>query len=119
MKKGKPYQKSRENRGRNSAFPGADSKGGLWLYGLHAVKAALANPQRKVRRLVTTPRAAEELGPESLTKMHPELAEMEAISRLLPTGSVHQGVALLSEPLPRGDLEEVLAKPAEGRRIVV
>jgi 23S rRNA (guanosine2251-2'-O)-methyltransferase len=122
MKKGKPYRKSQERHGPlggRAAHGHAGAQGGLWLYGLHAVKAALANPQRKLRRLVLTPRTAEELGPESLQKVQPELAEMEAISRLLPAGSVHQGAALLCEPLPRLDLEEALADQSEGRRIVV
>ena len=119
MKKGKPHRKSQERRGVPRFTDARDSRGGLWLYGLHAVQAALVNPQRKLRRLVVTPRAAEELGQDSLKNAHPELAEMEAISRLLPSGSVHQGAALLCEPLPRRALDEVLAEPGEGRRIVV
>jgi 23S rRNA (guanosine2251-2'-O)-methyltransferase len=121
MKKGKPHRKNKERRGppgRHEAHGHAGAKGGLWLYGLHAVKAALLNPQRKLHRLVLTPRSAEELGRESLQKIHTELAEMEAISRLLPPGSVHQGAALLCEPLPKRDLKDVLGEPAEGRRIV-
>lgn len=114
MKKGKPFRKGSRHQ---TPAGGPKSAGGLWLYGLHAVKAALANPGRKVHRLILTPRSAEELGTNS--KIQPELAEMEAISRLLPAGSVHQGAALLCESLPKLDLEEVLAEPAEGRRIVV
>ena len=128
MKKGKPYPHGgRDRRPQGGSHPPGERKNqaGLWLYGLHAVKAALANPRRKIHRLVLTPRSAEEMGPESLRKFHPELAEMEAISRLLPGGSVHQGAALLCDPLPTLDLKELLAEPAaadapgEGRRIVV
>jgi len=117
MRKRKPFRK-----GQKTAHSGVQREhsgaGGLWLYGLHAVAAALANPRRKVLRVVVTPRAAEELG-DSVHRFHPELAEMDAISRLLPTGSVHQGAAVLSENLPKLDLDEVLASPNEGRRIVV
>src|SRR5262249_17882552 len=46
-----------------------------------------------------------------------EPAAPEAISKLLPPGSVHQGIALLCDPLPRRDLETVLAASA-GKRVV-
>jgi len=99
---------------RNSEAPG-----GLWLYGLHAVRAALANPRRAVRRAVLTERAAEEIGRGPLGHVRHEIGTPEAIGRLLPPGSVHQGAALLCEPLPRLDLEEVLAGPGDKPRLVL
>jgi len=91
----------------------ADAKpaAGLWLYGLHAVKAALANPHRKVSRAVLSERAAAEIGPKLLARVPHELTDPEAVGKLLPAGSVHQGVALACEPLPRCDLQEVLMAP--------
>jgi 23S rRNA (guanosine2251-2'-O)-methyltransferase len=96
------------------------SGGPFWLYGLHAVRAALANPQRKIRRAVLTSRAAAELGAAALAKVSPETVAPEAMGRFVPTGAVHQGVALLCDPLPDRDLEEVLPEPEGGakRRIV-
>jgi 23S rRNA (guanosine2251-2'-O)-methyltransferase len=91
---------------------------GLWLYGLHAARAALANPQRKILRAVLTTRAAEEIGRTLLGRVRHETAETEQISRLLPPGSVHQGVALQVERLPHRDLDDVLG-PSDGRRRVV
>jgi 23S rRNA (guanosine2251-2'-O)-methyltransferase len=79
----------------------------LWLYGLHAVRAALANPRRKVKRAVLTERARDELG-RDLGGVPAETASPDTIGRLLPSGSVHQGVALLCEPLPLVDLETAL-----------
>jgi 23S rRNA (guanosine2251-2'-O)-methyltransferase len=38
---------------------------------------------------------------------------------LLPPSAVHQGVAILCEPLPQLSLESVVASPAAGRRLVV
>ena len=84
---------------------------GLWLYGLHAVKAALANPRRKVKRAILTTRAAEEIGPKLLGRVRHEIADGDAVSRILPPGSVHQGVALQCEPLGRLTLEDVLNQP--------
>ena len=92
---------------------------GLWLYGIHAVTAALANPKRKVLRAVTTERAAQEIGAKLLGRVKHEIADMKTVDRLLQDGAVHQGAALQCEKLPRLDLEDVLAPPSEKRRIVV
>ena len=91
---------------------------GLWLYGVHAVKAALANPHRKVKRCLITARAAEEIGPKLLGRVRHEIVEGNAVDRALPPGSVHQGVALLCDPLPGLILANVL-QPSERRRVVL
>ena len=91
---------------------------GLWLYGLHAVRAALANPRRKSKRAVLTARAAEEIGRPNIGRVPHEIVAPDAVSHVLPPGSVHQGAALLCDPLPRLELEDAL-KPATGRRRVV
>jgi 23S rRNA (guanosine2251-2'-O)-methyltransferase len=93
-------------------------EGGLWLYGAHAVKAALENPRRKVKRLLVTSRSAEEIGAKLLGRVRYETVDMDTVGRMLPPGAVHQGIALLCEPLPRRDLAEVLT-PSERRRIVL
>jgi 23S rRNA (guanosine2251-2'-O)-methyltransferase len=90
-----------------------------WLYGLHAVAAALANSQRKSHRAVLTARAAESLGEKLLSRVRVEPADMEAISRLLPPGAVHQGAALACDPLPRRNLEALLETEAGDKRRVV
>jgi 23S rRNA (guanosine2251-2'-O)-methyltransferase len=90
-----------------------------WLYGLHAVAAALANPQRRLHRAVLTARAAESLGEKLLSRVRVEPADTEAISRLLPQGAVHQGAALAVDPLPRRNLEELLQSGTGGKRRIV
>jgi 23S rRNA (guanosine2251-2'-O)-methyltransferase len=91
--------------------------GAFWLYGFHAARAALANPRRTIRRAVLTDRAADELK-SSLSRVRPEALAPDALARLLPSGAVHQGVALLCEPLPALDLEAALEAVQPGRRIV-
>jgi 23S rRNA (guanosine2251-2'-O)-methyltransferase len=90
-----------------------------WLYGLHAVQAALANPNRKLRRAVLTVRAAEAVGEKPLSRVRVETADMDAISRLLPPGAVHQGAALECDPLAGADLNQVLEQAEQGRRIIL
>jgi len=76
----------------------------IWLYGHHAVTAALDNPARKRLRLVATRNAAREL-PASARA---EILEPRAIDALLPAGAVHQGVALQAEPLEQPELDALL-----------
>ncbi|MBI1330005.1 MAG: 23S rRNA (guanosine(2251)-2'-O)-methyltransferase RlmB [Alphaproteobacteria bacterium] len=119
------HQPQRPQSPKRGASPRQAS--GIWLYGLHAVKAALANPRRKLHRAVLTERAAEEIGAKLLGRVRHETADADAVGKLLPPGAVHQGVALNCEPLPQRDLEEVLGAPARdaagqpvaGRRRIV
>jgi 23S rRNA (guanosine2251-2'-O)-methyltransferase len=72
----------------------------LWIYGLHPVLAALANPRRDVRRLVATPNALARLfsaGAE--VGITPEEATPRALDRILGGEPVHQGVAIEVAPL--------------------
>jgi 23S rRNA (guanosine2251-2'-O)-methyltransferase len=113
----KPAGKGPEKPGRPASRREA---GGEWLYGLHAVQAALANPHRKLGRAVLTPRAIESLGETLLSRVQVETLEPGAIDRLLPPGAVHQGAALEAWPLKSGDLEEILEDAGtQARRIIL
>jgi 23S rRNA (guanosine2251-2'-O)-methyltransferase len=92
---------------------------GLWLYGLHAVRAALANPARKLHRAAFTEHAATAIGRGLLGRIRYEIVTPEAVARLVPQGAVHQGTALSCEPLPNPDLEDALAKSVRSRRTVL
>ncbi|MBW6401759.1 23S rRNA (guanosine(2251)-2'-O)-methyltransferase RlmB [Roseomonas sp. HJA6] len=91
--------------------PGAGAgSGAYWIYGQHAVIAALANPLRKPRRLLTTAEAETALrerfsGPWRVT---PERAERSRFGTFLPEDAVHQGIALLAEPLEPVALEDAI-----------
>ena len=117
----KPAGKGAEKAGRPAGKPPSRREGGgEWLYGLHAVQAALANPDRKLGRAALTPRAIETIGKKLLDRVKVETMEPGAIDRLLPPGAVHQGAALEAWPLKSRELEDVLAGAgSEGRRIVL
>lgn len=103
------------NRGR---FGGGAAKE-TWIWGLHAVKAALENPRRSHHKLLVSKSMLERLGTSlkgykgELVKVHPG-----EIDDLLPGGAVHQGAALKSAPLPDHDLNTI-AYPAKGLIIVL
>ncbi|GAA0557756.1 hypothetical protein GCM10008942_02780 [Rhizomicrobium electricum] len=82
------------------------------------MKAALGNPRRKVKRCLVTSRAAEEVGTKLLGRVRHDITDADTVGRALPPGAVHQGVALLCEPLGRRDLADMLT-PSERRRIVL
>ena len=89
---------------------GRESRSAVWLYGRHAVAAALANPARgRVRFLAENEAAA------AFAEHAPEIVERAALQQILPEGAVHQGLALLAEPLPRAGIDSLLTA-AEGRR---
>lgn len=115
----KPDHRPDRDKTRFHKPPQAKRESGLWLYGLHAVRSALSNPKRFVRRAVLTERAAEELGPKILNRLKQEITDMHGVSRILPDGAVHQGVAILCEPLPRLELDAVLDQTNGKRRIVL
>jgi len=84
-----------------------------WLWGWHAVQAALANPNREVfKRLLVSPARAHEIA-AAAAKAQVRFEQMEGvdISRHLPPGAVHQGIALLAEPLEGDGLEPFLMQP--------
>ena len=96
----------RKHRPRRSEDAAEGPGGSLWLYGQHAVAAALANPERSVKRLlVAEPPASVPEG-----RPAPEVVERRAIERLLPAGAVHQGIAAEVLPLAPAALDQVLAR---------
>lgn len=92
--------------------------GGIWLYGLHAVRAALRNPARRCRRLLLTRDAQPTLGQDLPTGLPVEVVERGRIDQILP-GAVHQGVALQVDPLPEPDLGEACFRAAGARNTVL
>lgn len=91
--------------------PGAGAgSGAYWIYGQHAVLGALSNPLRKPRRLLATPEAEATLrerfsGPWRVT---PERSERSRFGTFLPEDAIHQGIALLAEPLDPVALEDAI-----------
>jgi 23S rRNA (guanosine2251-2'-O)-methyltransferase len=76
---------------------------GHWLYGHHAVAAALANPARILHRLLVS---GEPPALPGDARIQPEQANRDDIAALLPDGAVHQGIALQTEPLPTVHIED-------------
>ncbi len=81
------------------------------LYGWHSVTAALKNPARKLRKLLTTDNAARRLTEDGITPaLAPEIVRPSAIAERLMPDAVHQGLYLETEPLPSPAVEDLAAK---------
>lgn len=93
----------------------------VWLFGLHAVRDALANPARTRLRLVLTRNAADRLGDAvAQSGMTPEIVDARVFDREVPLdpGSVHQGAAVEVRPLSWGTLADIAAA-GPGRALIV
>jgi 23S rRNA (guanosine2251-2'-O)-methyltransferase len=117
---GKGWSPATDRPGRPPARHAASAAAGAdWLWGWHAVAAALANPRRgPVRRLVATPERARQLAALSPATPTPELLDAAEIARLLPSGAAHQGVGLKPGALEPATLED-LASPGAGVLIML
>ena len=91
----------------------------VWLFGLHAVRDALVNPNRVKLRLVLTKNAYDKLA-EAVEQagIEPEIVDPRKFSVPIDEGSVHQGAALEVKPLNWGRLADV-AISGEGAPLVV
>ncbi len=107
---GKPNHGGRDQRPDHRP---AGPSHGLWLYGLHPVAAALANPARRLRQLLLTEEAEAALAsklPKPWAIPH-ERAERARLDQMLGRDVVHQGAALQADPLMAPALAEALKRP--------
>lgn len=86
--------------------PSGAPQGRVRLWGRHAVTAALANPERTLRKLWGTHEAIAALGlPTSI--MPVSYAEVADLGRMVPHDAPHQGLVLETDPLPDRWLDEL------------
>jgi 23S rRNA (guanosine2251-2'-O)-methyltransferase len=85
-----------------------DDDDAVLLYGWHSVVAALANPARRIRRLLATENAVRRLGDEGIAlPLTPELVRPDALDARLTPDAVHQGLLAEADPLPSPEIEEL------------
>src|SRR5471030_116731 len=98
-----------ERARRDSLRPDAD--GPMVMYGWHTVTAALQNPARHLRKLLTTENAARRLTDEGVkSALAPEVVRPSAIAERLLPDAVHQGLYLETDPLPSPAVEDLQAQ---------
>ncbi len=114
-----PRRRQPASIGRGGAGRRDGHRAGQWIYGAHAVLAALANPRRQWLRLLLTAAAEKTLGErirniiggrEDEPCPGPEITSAKALGELLPAGAVHQGIALEAHDLPPTGIEDIIAQ---------
>ncbi len=85
------------------------------------MEAALANPNRRLKRLLVSGEPAAEILEAAAARglAEPEKLERDELQRLLPPGAVHQGLALACRPLEQPDLESLLREGTPERALIV
>lgn len=109
-----PKASANPPRGYNDARAVRDHKpaggiGGHWVYGWHAVNAALANPERAVIRIIASPTAAEKLDLPARKLPNPHIMEPRELDRILGADAVHQGIAAEVKPLEPYRIEDIIS----------
>ena len=107
---GRPQHGGQYER-RDSAF---EENGEVWIWGIHAAGAALANPKRKISKAYVSHNGAVRAGldPQALPKFA-ELLDPKEIDLRLPAGAVHQGLAVRCAPLEGLDISEAVVRPEQ------
>jgi len=114
----KTPEKGRES-GRRPPWRDRDASpdGPVILYGWHTVAAALANPQRQIRKLWLTENAARRLADEHIeTRVAADIVRPAVIDQRLGPDAVHQGLLAEADPLPSPDIEDL---PQQGIVLVL
>lgn len=104
--------------------------GAPWIYGVHAALAAIANPARRIQRILVAREQSGELSPriEAARAGRADSAppaipvDREELERVLPRGSVHQGLAVQAsdpEPLDIDDVLRALGDAPQARIVVL
>ncbi|BCH54084.1 TrmH family RNA methyltransferase [Agrobacterium vitis] len=85
----------------------------VFLYGLHTVRAALNNPERKPIKLSLTQNALVrlEIGPVDALPFPVEIVTPQDLDKHLGPEAIHQGVMLETRPLPPRRLEALKESP--------
>jgi 23S rRNA (guanosine2251-2'-O)-methyltransferase len=107
-------------RPRREDVRASSPEGPLRLFGVHAVEAALANPARKILRLLATENGENRLaGAIRERGVQPERASPRDLDNLLGADTVHQGLMLETEPLEEPTLEDLAEAAITGGPLVI
>ena len=108
------FQKANPNSNNDKRYPrrphiARDNTDKLYLYGLHTVRQALANPNRKKLRLYATKNGVGRLEFDLIDVPDMEVLETlpKELDKMVGSDAVHQGMILEVEPIATKELSEL------------
>ena len=113
------WQKKPRGRGQDTRRERrrGEPDGPVILYGWHTVTAALANPARRIRKLLATENAVRRLAEDGIAlSLTPEVVRPNVLAAQLTPDAVHQGLIAEADPLPSPGIEDL---PAAGIVLVL
>lgn len=105
--------KREDSRGSRRSHRGSRGNAPYWVAGIHACQAVLENPHRTVHRILLSAESHSDFA-SRLNRPLPasaERADRAQFTSLLGADTVHQGVAVLVEPLEPVALEDAIQRP--------
>lgn len=112
---GKPGKTKRDQAGKPQATQHLP-----WMHGRHPCLRALANPKRRVTRIIIKSgdpdldtAVAEAIVQSGKERPDPEYRDAREIDAMVSPDARHQGIAILTDPLPDLALEDILADCAD------
>ncbi|MFB2552224.1 TrmH family RNA methyltransferase [Ensifer soli] len=96
-----PAPDKRRRTAQKDVRPEPPPPGQVLLYGLHTVRAAILNPERRIGAMKVTANAAQRLDVDIPALPFPvETVSPQDLDRILGADAIHQGVMIEAEPLP-------------------
>ncbi|MEK7800827.1 MAG: 23S rRNA (guanosine(2251)-2'-O)-methyltransferase RlmB [Pseudomonadota bacterium] len=125
-KDSRPVKSTRPARGAREAPQNDSPKIRIDIYGIHAVEAALNNPERTIHKIYVT-ETAEDMAYELIKAANkngrdhkpPVLLEKQTFDRALPKDAVHQGIGVDCDPLQDVYLPDIINRAANKAKSVI
>lgn len=96
------------------------------LYGFHAVREAWLNSDRKIKTLYLTESAEVEFAPvlkkaynDGLERPSAVSIDKQKLDYMLPRGAVHQGIALITDPLDEVSIQDFIIKSKSQEKTIL
>jgi 23S rRNA (guanosine2251-2'-O)-methyltransferase len=94
-----------------------------WLWGIHAVIEAWKNPDRVIHSLIVTDKGMKimdgAITPDNVKRPKADHVDRAILDKRLPSGAVHQGVAILCSPPEEVFLSDLIIKSKTRDKIMV